>query len=144
MAKTYNANQVIVTFAGIEMKELGEDEFVRIKRNKPAYELTMSVDGKGVREQNNDASAQIDVILLHTSIVNAQLTVLHDLDKVSKNGSGQAVLKIIDLNSNAKTELHLAPSAWIREEPEVTFARGVKEKIWKFETDKLVSFHGGH
>lgn len=140
--KTYNANQVVVSFAGINMSELGEDEFVRIKRSTPAFGLTMSVDGKGTREQNNDDSATIEVVLMATSKVNVLLTAVHAGDKASKNGAGIAPLVIKDLNSD--TELHRAPQAWISEEPEVTFARGVKERVWKFMTDSLQSVHGGH
>lgn len=139
---TYNANQVVAIFAGITMSELGADEFVRIKRNQPAFALTMSVDGKGTREQNNDDSAKIEIVLMATSKVNAQLTAVHAADKASKNGAGVGALVIKDLNSD--TELHAAEQAWISTEPEVTFKRGVGERVWVFETDKLRSVHGGH
>jgi hypothetical protein len=142
--KTYNARQVIVTFAGITMSELGSDEFVRIKRTTPAFGLTMSVDGKGTREQNNDKSATIEVILLATSPVNALLTAVHAADTASPNGAGIAPLQIIDLNSKNKSELHHARQAWISAEPEVTFKRGVGERVWVFMTDELISVHGGH
>lgn len=140
--KTYNANQVIVTFAGITMRELGADEFVRVKRTTPAFGLTMSVDGKGTREQSNDGSATIEVILLATSSINALLTAVHAADRASKNGAGIAPLQIVDLNSNG--ELHIAEQAWISAEPEVTFKRGVSERVWVFMTDNLRSVHGGH
>lgn len=139
---TYNANQVVVTFAGIPMSEFGEDEFVRIKRNNPAFGLTMSVDGKGTREQNNDDSAVIEVILLATSPINAMLTAVHLGDRASKNGAGIAPLVVKDLNS--ESEIHRAPQAWISAEPEVTFKRGVAERVWTFHTDSLQSVHGGH
>lgn len=142
MPSTHNANQVVVTFAGITMSELGQDEFVRIKRRTPAFGLTMSVDGKGAREQSNDDSATIEVTLLATSKVNALLTAVHKADKASKNGQGIAPLAVRDLNS--ETELHFAQEAWIAEEPEVTYKRGVAERTWKFETDSLSSVHGGH
>lgn len=140
---THNANQVIATFAGITMSELGKDEFVRIKRRSPAFNLTMGVDGKrGVRETTNDDSATIEVILLATSPVNKLLSAVHAADKASKNGAGVAPFQVIDLNSDA--ELHHAQAAWISAEPEVTYARGVGERVWVFETDNLTSVHSGH
>jgi hypothetical protein len=142
--KTYNANQVIVSFAGIAMSEYGEDEFVRIKRTTPAYGLTMSVDGKGTREQNNDDSATIEVVLMATSPVNALLTAVHAADKASKNGAGVAPLSIRDVNSAGGAELHFAAQAWISAEPEVTYKRGVAERVWQFMTDSLSSVHAGH
>lgn len=142
--KTYNANQVIAVFAGITMSELGTDEFIRIKRTNPAFGLTMSVDGKGTREQNNDDSATIEIVLMHTSPANAALTAIHALDKASKNGSGVAPLSIRDVNSAGGAELHFAAQAWISAEPEVTFKRGVAEKVWTLMTDSLASVHAGH
>ena len=139
---THNANQVVATYAGIVMSELGTDEFVRIKRNSPAFNLTMSVDGKGTYEQTNDDSATIEVILMATSPVNALLTAVHAADKASKNGAGLAPLQIKDLNSD--TELHFAEQARIVAEPEVTYKRGVGERIWTFKTESLKSVHGGH
>jgi hypothetical protein len=140
--KTYNADQVKVSFAGIVMHETGADAFVSIKRNAGAFELTMSGDGKGVREQQNNESAQISVTLLMTSSCNALLTAVLAGDKASKNGAGVAPLSVKDLNSDL--EMHFAEEAWIRAEPDVTFARGCGERVWVFETDRLRSVHGGH
>jgi hypothetical protein len=142
--KTYNAQQVIVTFAGIPMSEYGEDEFVRIKRSAPAFELTMGVDGKGTRNQRTDDSATIEVVLMATSPVNAMLTAVHAADKASKNGAGVAPLSIRDANSAGGAELHFAAQAWISAEPEVTYKRGVAERVWTFMTDSLSSVHAGH
>jgi len=139
---THNANQVIVTFAGIEMRELGKDEFVRIKRRTPAFGTTVGVDGKAVREQNNDDSATMEVILMATSPTNKLLTAVHEGDKASKNGAGIAPFQVNDLNSDE--ELHFAEEAWISTVPEVTYARGVGERVWVFETGKLRSVFGGH
>lgn len=139
--KTYSAAQVMVMFAGIRMTETGEDEFVRIKRNKPAFELKMSCDGYGVREQSSDDSAQMEVILLATSSINLLLTGIHAADKFGSYGKGIAPFIIKDLNSTL--ELHFAAETWIREEPGVTYARGVNERIWTFETDQLSSVHAG-
>lgn len=139
---TYNANQVVVNYAGITMSELGTDEFVRVKRSTAAFSLTMSVDGKGTFEQQNDDSATIEVVLMATSKVNALLTAVHAADKASKNGAGLAPLSIRDLNSDS--ELHFAERARITAEPEVTFKRGVAERVWTFMTDSLKSVHGGH
>lgn len=140
--KTYNADQVVVTFAGITISEKGEDEFVRIRRNSVAFELTMGVDGAGVREQQNNDSAQIEIVLLATSRVNGLLTAVHLADKASKNGAGVAPFSCTD--KNALAELHFAEEAWIRAEPEVTYARGVGERTWILETDALRSVHSGH
>jgi hypothetical protein len=139
---TYNADQVLVQFAGITMSEKGKDEFVRIKRTTPAFTKTVGVDGKVVREQTNDDSATVEVILMATSPINDLLTAVHEGDKASKNGAGIAPLHIKDLNSDK--ELHFAEEAWISTVPEVTFARGVGERVWAIEVARLRQVFGGH
>jgi hypothetical protein len=139
---TYNANQVLVQWAGITMSEKGKDEFVRIKRRTTAFTTTVGVDGKPVREQNNDDSATIEVLLMATSPVNKTLWERHEADKASANGAGIAPLSIKDLNSNE--ELHFAEESWISTVPEVTYARGVGERVWVIETGKLRQVFGGH
>lgn len=140
--KTYNANRVKVIFAGIPMSELGKDEFVRVKYNADAYELSMSVDGKGVRERSNNGSATIEVILLATSTINALLTAVYQGDLAAPNGAGIAPLSIRDLNSDA--EFHFAAEAFISKQPDASWARGVGERVWTFQTDDLISVHAGH
>lgn len=139
---TYNADQVLVQWAGITMSEKGKDEFVRIKRKSAGFTMTVGVDGATVREQNNDDSASVEVILLATSPVNKLLTARYEADKASKNGAGIAPLQINDLNSDE--ELHFAEEAWISTVPEVTYARGVGERVWVIETGKLRQVFGGH
>ena len=139
---TYNADQVLVQFAGVTITEKGKDEFVRIKRTTAAFTKTVGVDGKVVREQTNDDSATVEVICMATSPVNKTLTAIHEGDKASKNGAGIAPLSIQDLNSDE--ELHFAEEAWIAAVPEVTYARGVGERVWSIECSRLRQVFGGH
>lgn len=140
--KTYNAEQVIFTFGGIPASEYGADTFVEIERMTPAFTSKIGVDGAVVREQQNDDRAKVTVHLLATSRVNALWTAVHLADKASKNGKGVAPLNLLDKNS--KAELHFAEQAWIAEEPKVTFARGVEERLWVFECASLKSVHSGY
>lgn len=139
---TYNADQVIFTFAGIAASEMGEDQFVEIERMTAAFTSKASVDGSVVREQTNDDRAKVSVHLLATSKVNGLWSAVHAADKASKNGKGVAPLSVSD--KNAKAELHFAEQAWIAEEPKVTFARGVGERVWVFECASLKSVHSGY
>ena len=140
--KTYNAEQVSMSFGGVTASEYGADTFIEIERLTAAFTSKIGVDGSVVREQLNDDRTKVTVHLLATSKVNALWTGIHFADKASKNGKGVAPLSIMD--KNAKAELHFAEQAWIAEEPKVTFARGVEERVWTFECASLKSLHSGY
>jgi hypothetical protein len=139
--KTHNANRVKVIWGGITMQELGKDEFLRIKFNADDYSLAMSVDGQGTRERSNDGSATMEVILLATSATNRLLTAARQTGLALPNGI-IAPFSARDLNSDA--ELHFGAETWIKKQPDRSWARGVSELIWTFETDAMDSFHAGH
>jgi hypothetical protein len=141
-AHTYNAGKVGFVWGGMEVtREPGEDAFIKVTRDEPAFTKKVGVKGRATRNQSNNRGAQVEVNLMYTSPENKLLMAAHIADLKTGNGSGIAPGTIYD--SLNKAELHIAPSMWIAETPDFELAKEVGEITWVFDCEAMEDMFAG-
>lgn len=131
---TYDAGQLAIVFAGVPASGFADGEFITCARNEPAFELEIGADGEGVRSKTNNRSGQMTLTLIQGSAVNDLLSQIANVDENSPNGDGIGPFLVKD---NSGRTIITASAAWIRERPEVSFARESSAREWVLETANL-------
>lgn len=140
--KIYDADQVLISFAGISLSAgYADGEFVKIARLSESFGLKVGTDGEAVRSKTNNRSAKITLRLMQSSSVNDVLSQIHNNDLTLPGGAGVGVFRIQDLQG---TTLHQANAAWISKWPDESEAREASEREWEFSTGRLDNFIGGN
>ena len=137
--KTYDPKAVLVIFAGIPIEGIADGTFVTAVRDNPAFTSLVGSDGEGARALSNDTSGTITLTLLQTSISNALLSAVINVDENTGDGVGPFLLK-----DNSGTTLLAAESAWIEKTADAEYGREISNREWVIKTDNLQILHGGN
>lgn len=137
--KVYDADQVTVSFAGVLMQGYADGEFCSIEMDSKGFEDVVGTDGEVTRSKTGDNRATVTVKLLQSSLTNAELSILHNLDLSAPNGAGVGALLI---NDRGGSFTYRAARAWISKAPDVTLDRQATTREWEFRCEKLVRFDG--
>jgi len=126
--KTYDSNQVSVTFAGRPISSGRADgEFVSIELNSETFTRKVGADGEVTRSKSNDNTATIKIKVMQTSDGHKVLMQLHALARASVNGSDVGAFELIDRNGNV---LERATECWIEKPPASSFGKEAAEREW--------------
>lgn len=137
MAFAYDPSMVLVTVNGFPITGKAEDEFVTIEQNEDQSVMMIGADGEGAVARSKNQSARITIKVMATSAAN---DILNAAYQAWQAGGFVSVIFIKDLNGRS---LHLAERAWPVKLPTVSYAAGVGEREWVFETDRLQTTIGG-
>ncbi len=138
----YDSNGMSSTVCGIPVEGgFGEDTFIEIEYLSPAFVTKVGADGSVTRSATNDNRAKITLTLMQSSIENALLSALHNIDKNAGNGAGVGPLLIKD---NQGTSLYAGEKSWITGHPKVVFSKSGEARAWEIECANLESFTGGN
>lgn len=135
--ETYNPKDIDIIIAGVIMSGFSDDK-VRVFRESDAWEDEAGADGEVVRYATNDKRGEIEITLQQTSSSNLVLSGLAKADELSGAGTFPAIVK-----DNRGNDLHVAPTAWIKQIPEAKYSKGVNTRVWRIRTDNLTNFLGG-
>ena len=137
--KNYSADEVTVIFNGIPVIGGAEGTFVSVSMDSPAWNLMVGSDGEAVRARSNNDSATFTVTLMQSSETNDAFSVVHNNDKLFKNGAGPFMLK--DQNG---TTLVTAQTAWIEKFSDIEYGKDASTRQWTIKTDKAIVDVGGN
>ena len=135
--ETYNPKDISVLIAGSILAGFSDDK-VRVFRDVDFWEDESGADGEVVRFATNDKRGEIEITLQQTSASNLLLSGLAKADELSGAGTFPAMVK-----DNRGKDLHIAPTAWIKQIPEAKYVKGVSVRVWRIRTDNLTNFLGG-
>lgn len=127
--KTYNPKKVIVIFGGVPLTGFVDGSFVQVTATSDGFTKRVGADGEIARAQSSDESSEVTITLMHTSLSNAYLSTLKDLDR--KGGEGVKPLAITDMSGHA---FYFWKEAWIRKAPDTEFSQEITDRAWVFDT----------
>lgn len=128
-AKTYAADRVFVTLAGILLNSgYAEGEFLSIEPASDDWGDKAGADGEVARYRTNDRRATVKFKCLQTASGNAELMALRNADVAAPNGAGVGALEVRDLSSGEL--LASATYAWVQKIPTISRGREVAEYEW--------------
>tara|TARA_Y100000593_G_C4163538_1_gene263261 strand:+ start:118 stop:564 length:447 start_codon:yes stop_codon:yes gene_type:complete len=137
--KTYNFNQVHVTFGGVLLEGYGSNGGISIEFNEDVWECVVGADGEESRARKNDNGAECTITLMQTSASNDVLQGFLETDIAS--GRGVYPMTITDFSGRS---LYITTAAYIKSRPSGTFNSGVEEREWVFRMLDVIDYCGGH
>jgi hypothetical protein len=137
--RTYNADDVNISFRGNTITGFGPDTFVKIERNSDSFALVIGSAGEGARSKTNDRSGKVTFTLLQTSPSNDILSA--SLAEDEQVGTGQGALLVKDLSGSSEYE---AQNAWVTKYAGAEYGRAVGTREWTLETDRIEMTVGGN
>ena len=139
-AKYYSLKDHSVIFGPVILSGWGESGGVDIAYDEDAFALTVGADGQGTRAANSIRAATITLSLMASSEVNAALSALHDLDRLTPGGAPSTFF----LQDRNGTTVYAAATAWIQKMPDDSRGKAVGERQWVIRTDNLAGVAGGN
>lgn len=134
--KTYDSNEVNITFAGRSIDSGRADgDFYSSEYNSETFIRKGGADGEQTRSKTNDRSATIKLKLMQTSDGHKLLTQLHAAALAATNGSDVAALEVRDLSGGL---LERAAKAWIRKPPSNAYGKEAGEREWELECSHMI------
>lgn len=134
--RTYDSNQVSVTFAGRAIDTGRADgEFVTTEYSTETFVKKVGADGEVTRSKSNDNTATIKIKVMQTSNGHKMLLQLHALARASVNGSDAGAFELIDRNGGV---LERATKAWIEKAPPSSFGKEAGEREWTLAAADLI------
>ncbi len=137
---TYNPARVVTTWGPVLFRGFADGVFITAERNNPSSILTVGSTGDGARSISNDRSGIVTIVLLQTSVINAQLSALRKADEALGSSVFPFLLK--DLSGLDAVK---AGAMWIQTPSAMARGREVGDgnTEWIFETDNLDIIVGG-
>jgi C4-type Zn-finger protein len=139
---TYDPKKILITLEGpginIAVSGYADDTFVEIEPEGSSFERVTGADGTVAFVNKQMWCYNVTLTLLQTSHTNAQLTLLHNADKLSNNG--QFTLTVQDQRGNS---LFKASDCRIGDEPTVSWSRDVENREWVIITGQGLNAVGG-
>lgn len=140
--KVYDANEVTLVFAGIPIDSgYADGEFIRIAQESDDFTDVVGTDGEVTRSKTNDRRTTISVILMQSSVGNAALSALNNLDRAANNGAGVGPILIADRQG---TSVFAAAECWISKPPDVSYDREATAREWTLRAACPERFDGGN
>lgn len=140
--REYDADQVVVYFAGQRLMGFADGEFITASQKSDGFSDVVGTDGVDVsRSKSNDRRVTVVVKLMQTSPSNDFLSTIHQADLDTPNGAGVGTFSIQDLGG---TTLVHDESAWIMKFADESKDRGAKANEWTFTLPKPTRVVGGN
>ncbi len=122
----WSINECAISFAGVMFPGAGADgEVLTIEMEGDDYGDTLSADGDVTRWRTNDRRATVTLKLLQTSQMVPQLMAVSNADLAALNGAGVGAFQVANLTTGERFE---APEAWIKKQPNMSYAREVSAR----------------
>lgn len=134
----YNPKEVIVTFAGLSIKGFTDEDFVSVERTTEANSSSVGANGEVTVNISNDDRKMITLRLRQLSGDNALLSGIFNTQRIA----GTPLISPIAIKNGLGIELHTAPEAWIKNEPDADFGNEAGQREWVIEAANMKSFGG--
>lgn len=136
---SYDASQVIVTFAGSIISGYADGTFVTVEFDEQQYNKVTGADGLTQRSKTGNYAGSVSITLLNGSASNDVLSVAWNSDRVNNSGKGALLVK--DLSGRT---LWQAKNAWVRQMPSQGFGKDAENREWVMDCDALSGQAGGN
>lgn len=137
--KTYDAKQVVVSYAGFTLSGFAEGTKVTVEYDEDAWTKQVGVDGEVTRSKSNNRAGRVTVQLMQSSDSNQILSSLAEADRLSNAGAVPLMIK-----DNSGNSLHTAENAWIMKIPSAEYGVEAGPREWVFDCGTIVSNIGGN
>ncbi len=137
--KRYNPKEIVFTWAALNITGYAEEDFISIERTTEASSSSVGAGGEVTVETKNDRRKQITLRLQRSSPDNALLSTIFQAQELS----GEMFLSPMTIKDGLGNDLHVAPEAWIMDEPDADYSAESGTREWVFEAGNMKSFHGG-
>lgn len=141
MLYTYAADLVVLSFAGIVIREFADGTFVNVRQDSDDWVKYVGTDGTVSRARTNDRTATVEILLPQTSLHNDQLSTIRNLDINTPNGAGVGAFLLRDLSGRMIVK---GAQTWISKPPDIELGREVGTRTWTFHVAKLDRTDGGN
>lgn len=135
--RTFDINRVKVVFDGQNISGWGEGDVIQWEPDGERYGKSVGVGGSVQRARMNNRSGTVTLIVQYGSEANDVLQ--RAMDRDDQNNSGVAALTIEDLGGGFKL---VTESAWVSQDPGVSFGDGNPEREWVLHTGRCEVRHG--
>jgi len=129
IVRTIDPAKIIMTFNGVLVTGFAPGSFITVVSPDDFYEKVRGADGTVERYSKSVYDSEVTITLLATSLSNAALDVLHQLDKTA--GVGKGPLSIVDTNGTINA---FYASAWIRKTPDWEGSDSAATVEWVIDT----------
>lgn len=141
--KIYNADEVTIAFGPVIIDSgFADGEFLRVEQESDDTEDVVGTDGEVTVSRTNDRRATITVLLMQSSSINDQLSVISTAAKEAPAMAG-GVWPLLIKDRNGRTLLTGA-NCRIQKAPDRAFDRTAQSVEWTIRTARLVRFDGGN
>ena len=137
---TYSPEQVSILVAGvIPVEGVIEDTFVEIRKVNPTFSSKQSADGGIARVYNSDTTYDISFTVMNSSPTNSTLTMLWQLDAMSRRGKFPLLIR-----DGSGSSMFFSTSTWIEEIPALTYSADMTVRTWVLKSANGVINIGGN
>lgn len=137
---TYSPTDVIVSLSGLHtVTGYVDGTFVKIVKNMRPFEQQRAMDGTRERLYHEDDGYRVELTLAQSSPTNNVLSVLHNIDTVTRMMKFPMMIK----DTRGQTNFFSA-TTWIEGIPDVTFSNGMETRTWVFGCAEAALTIGGN
>ena len=133
--KSFSFQNVNFIVGGLEITGWAEgDDVLTITPMNPQWNSIAGAKGDVVRSQSSDHRVNVTAKILQSSVSNAEMTALYNIDKLTGAGSFPAVA------SDKETgELFVFSQLWFTQYATITRGQNVNTMEWQFEGASMIA-----
>ena len=142
--KIYNANEVMISIAGIPIHKTGgyaDGEFLRIEKEADDVADYVGTDGEVTASLGNDQRHDVTIILAQSSDSNDLLSALRNKMIATKMRQGVGAFLVQDMSGRT---LFSAPQCYVKKPPSAAFGRETSTREWPIRVPNMTRFDGGN
>lgn len=128
---TYDPKRNIVTFGGKQLTGMAEDNMITITPLGEGSQQYVGADGEVARSLDPNMTYEVKVSLSTASKSNEYLSRIYNMDRAT--GNGILPLMVKDLSGSTL----FSGAAYIKNFPESSRGRTIKEQEWTFNTGQI-------
>ena len=136
--KTYDPNQVVVSFFGVPLSGFADGTFISIAPAADRFTKAVGADGEVTRSKSSDRTSEATLTLQQSSLSNDVLSGFLALDDLNNAGKGPLLIQ-----DKGGTTVFFSAEAWIRTPPTQAYSKEVENRDWIFDTGQPEIFVGG-
>lgn len=135
----FDPSQIVLNVGGQDINGFAEGTFIKVERNKDAFETVVGSDGEATRIKSVNLSGTITCTLQQASPSNDVLSGFATADERQSNGAVPVLLS--DKNTSiTKASMKVG---WVKKKPSVEFSNAHSNREWVLESGNLQLDIGG-
>ncbi len=139
----YDLDQVTCNLGGFPIESgYGEGGAIKIEQQEKDFLVKVGNDGSVTRSKTNKRYTLVTINLLQTSLANAVLSALNNIDRAASNGAGVVPILVRDRQG---LSLFVGAEAWIEAPPmTVEYTAEATDREWVIGVARPERFDGGN